>query len=189
MTREPAQPRRRLPRFSLRSLILLVALAGSGYGLWARWEPWVRGPVLKGHPGAVYTAKFSPDGRYVAYVSDESGEYDVYVRPFPPGGGQWQLSFDGGVQPQWRGDGKELFYVSGNTLLAVAVNTEPTFSLGRTSRLFESPGFRISQWSPRYDVSADGQQIVVREPLVEGVQSTIRVVQNWYEEFRDREQD
>ena len=136
-----------------------------------------------------HAAKFSPDGRYVVYVSDESGEYEVYVRPFPPGGGQWQLSFNGGVQPQWRGDGKELFYVSGNTLMAVAVNTEPTFSLGRTSRLFESPGFRITQWSPRYDVSADGQRVVVREPLVEGVQSNIRVVQNWYEEFRDREQN
>ena len=88
-----------------------------------------------------HAAKFSPDGRFVAYVSDESGQDEVYVRPFPRGGGQWQLSFNGGVQPQWRGDGKELLYVGGNTLMAVEVKTTPTFSLGRTNRLFESAGF------------------------------------------------
>jgi Tol biopolymer transport system component len=134
-------------------------------------------------------AKFSPDGRYVTYVSDESGERQVYVRPFPQGAGQWQLSFNGGVQPQWRGDGTELFYVSGNAVMAVEVKTKPVFSLGQTRRLLESGGFRTTWSSPRYDVSADRQRIVVREPVVAGVQSTIRIVQNWYEEFRDREQD
>ena len=77
----------------------------------------------------------SPDGRFLAYSSNESGRFEVYVQRFPEGGGKVQVSAQGGVQPRWRGDGRELYYVEGETLLAVAV-TSAAGLLGRQSRPF-----------------------------------------------------
>ena len=71
MTDAPQQPKRRLPRFSLRSLILFVLLAGSGYGLWKHWEPWRRGPVLAGHSDWVRSAAYSPDGKRIVTASED----------------------------------------------------------------------------------------------------------------------
>ena len=85
-------------------------------------------------------ATLSPDGRFVAYVSDESGGYEVYVQRFPGGGGKRRVSSDGGGQPRWCKEGKELFYVVDLTLLAVSVTTRPDLSMGPPRRLFESAG-------------------------------------------------
>jgi hypothetical protein len=98
------------------------------------------------------------------------------------------VSSAGGIQPRWRRDGKELFYVDGRgALVAVPVSTSPSFSLGTAKRLFEPPGindyFKIP---PQYDISADGQRFLVAEPV--GGPS-IRIVQNWFAGFKDREQD
>ena len=150
------------------------------------WEPhpFLRTPFNETVP------KFSPNGRYVAYSSNESGQYEVYVRPFPEGGRKTTLSRRGGQQPRWSRDGTELFYVEGSTLVAVSVPTGPTFSAGSMTRLFEHPSLTRSFY-PQYDVSPDGQRFV----LVGTVEAedhkppSIHVVQNWYEEFRGREQD
>ncbi len=84
--------------------------------------------------------QISPDGRFVAYTSDESGESQVLVREFPGGGGRWQVSTDVGRQPRWSRDGKELFYVDNNKwLVAVEVNTSPNFTLGEAEYLFTAP--------------------------------------------------
>ena len=84
--------------------------------------------------------QISPDGRFVAYTSDESGESQVLVRRFPGGGGRWQVSTDVGRQPRWSRDGKELFYVDNNKwLVAVEVNTSPNFTLGEAEYLFTAP--------------------------------------------------
>ncbi len=132
-------------------------------------------------------AKFSPDGRFVVYVSDESRRYEVYVRPFPQAEGKWQVSTNGGTQPRWSADGKEIFYVEDDTLVAVAVTTRPGFALGPAKRLFASAGFRsLRTYAPQYDVSADGRRFVTIEPAGEIPAPVIRVVQNWYAEFRDR---
>ena len=133
----------------------------------------------------------SPDRRFLAYESDESGQYEIYVRPFPNGGQggvKWQVSTNSGRQPRWRGDGKELFYVEGDTLVAVSVTTKPSFSIGATRRLFDAQD-AFDGRGQQYDVSADGQRFVMVETLDEHPATVIRVVQNWYEEFRDREQD
>ena len=137
-------------------------------------------------------ARFSADGRFVAYCSNESGEVGVYVRPFPQGGARWQVSSGEGRQPHWRRDGQEIFYVEGDTLIAVSVSTRPGFSVGKATRLFQNPTllWTTSGFAVKYDVSPDGQRFVLREPVVErGSQPAIRVVQNWFEEFRDRDQD
>ena len=134
---------------------------------------------------------FSPDDRFVAYVSSESGRSEIYVRPFPEGRGKWQVSINGGTQPRWSRDGKELFYVEGDQLMAVSVSTAQGFSPGTPKLLFRDRWLRSSYPKQRYDVSADGRRFVLRE-AVEGASDkppAIRVVQNWYEEFRDREQD
>jgi Tol biopolymer transport system component len=133
-------------------------------------------------------AKLSPDGRFVAYSSNESGQHEVYVRPFPEGGRKATVSSNGGKQPRWSRDGKELFYVEGSTLVAVSVSTDPSFSVGSVTRLFKHPRLTKS-WYPHYDVSADGRRFVIAEPVGGIPEPSIRVVENWYEEFRDREQD
>ena len=136
--------------------------------------------------------QFSPDGRFLAYRSDESGRDEIYVRPFPEGGGRIAVSSNGGTQPRWSRDGKEIFYVEGTTLVAVAVSTRPSFSVGSVTRLFEHRALLTSLWPfARYDVSGDGQRFVLPVPVDEEVEDavSIHIIQNWYEEFRDREQD
>ncbi len=134
--------------------------------------------------------KFSPDGRFLVFVSNESGRNEVYVRPFPDGAGRWQVSVSGGGQARWRGDGRELYYVEGDTLMAVSVSTEQGFVLGQPQRLFEDEDLIAAYSAPNYDVSTDGQRFVTVMPVEEEEPSSlkIRVVQNWYEEFRDREE-
>ena len=134
--------------------------------------------------------RISPDGRFVAYCSDESGQYEVYVQPFPEGGGKWQVSTNGGGQPRWSKDGRELFYVEGDMLIAVVVRTTPSFSSGSATSLFKDPHLvAANAIQVRYDVSADGQRFV----LVATVESeeakapSIHVVENWFAEFRDRQ--
>ena len=139
------------------------------------------------------TAKLSPDGRYVAYSSNQSGQYEVYIRSFPDARGQERVSENGGSQPRWRKDGKELFYVEDTTLIAVSVSTSPDLTVGSPERMFSSAGLRLSAAHVlTYDVTADGERFVIVEPVAdegEVPDPVIRVVQNWYEEFRDREQD
>jgi Tol biopolymer transport system component len=136
-------------------------------------------------PADARRSQFSPDGRWVAYQSFESGRYEVYVVPFPGPGGKWQVSTDGGMQPRWRRDGKELFYLAGTTfkrtLTAVAVSAEgKRFSVGAATPLFDvqlSPGAPANE---QYDASPDGQHFFV---TVAAQQPTpvnpITLVVNW----------
>ncbi len=88
--------------------------------------------------------RFSPDGRFVAYMSNENGVLDVYVRSFPDPTGKWQVSKGGGTEPRWRRDGKELFYISGNRVMAVDISDSPAFHSGPPKALFETRGgFRL----------------------------------------------
>ena len=131
----------------------------------------------------------SPDAKFLAYESNESGRYDVYVQPFPQGGAKWQVSTNGGGQPRWRGDGKEIFYVEGGTLMAVSVTTSPVFSPGAAQPLFKDQTAFVGR-GQQYDVTPDGQRFVVIETLGDAdTGQALHVVENWYEEFRGREQD
>jgi Tol biopolymer transport system component len=134
--------------------------------------------------------KLSPDGRFVAYSSDESGRQEVYLRPFPSGAGRWQASVAGGGQPRWSRDGKELFYVRDTTLMSVSVATGQGVTLGQPHELFQSIDLQAQIVMPVFDISADGQRFLTVAPVeqrAEAAPPTIRIVQNWYEEFRDRE--
>jgi serine/threonine-protein kinase len=143
-------------------------------------------------------ARFSPDGRYVAYLSDEMGLMEVYVQRFPEGGSRLQVSHGGATQMRWGRNG-EIFYVKmvvvrgegagpvgTGTLVGVPMNTEPTLTMGVPETLFESPGLAKPSHTPIYDASADGQTFVIPEPVGEQPPRVLRVVQNWAEEFRER---
>ncbi len=132
----------------------------------------------------------SPDGRFIAYASNESGRDEIYVQPFPKGGRRTTVSNNGGWEPRWSPDGRELFYVEGTTLTAVSVDTSATFSARSRTPLFEHPSL-TNPFYPQYDISADGQRFIIPTPVEDAPESKpmIRVVQNWAEEFRDREQD
>ena len=130
----------------------------------------------------------SPDGRFVAYASNESGRDEIYVQPFPKGGRRTTVSNNGGWEPRWSPDGRELFYVEGTTLTVVSVDTSETFSARSRTPLFEHPSL-ANPFYPQYDVSADGQRFIIPTPIEDtpGAKPMIRVVQNWAEEFRERD--
>ncbi len=126
-------------------------------------------------PGSSAAAQFSPDGKYIAYVSGESGRPEVYVRPMPPGVGKWQVSIDGGQRPAWRRDGKELFFQSPDRqLIAVDVDTRDAFTSGRPRALIEL------QALGSYGISSDGQRFLINVPVESGTDAPIVVVLNWY---------
>lgn len=105
--------------------------------------------------------RFSPNGRWIAYRSDESGKNEIYVAPFPGPGGKWQISAGGGIFPRWRHDGTEIFYLApDNKLMAAAVNGEgSSFEVGAVKPLFEA---RVSlEYRYPYDVSPDGQRFLI----------------------------
>ena len=133
---------------------------------------------------------FSPDGRFVAYCSDQSGQYEVYVRPFPQGGRVTKVSVGGGGQPRWGKNGKELFYVEGTTLMSLPIGTSGGFSPGSPKPLFDNAGLQAgADLTPQYDISDDGQRILLVEPVGDATAKprSIHVVQNWFAEFRDRQ--
>ena len=133
--------------------------------------------------------KFSPDGRFVVYTSNESGRFEVYVRSFPDGTGKRQISSGGGTQPRWGRDAKEIFYVERDTLMAVRVETTPSFMVDSPQVLFDHPDlFVATRVSPYYDIAKDGQRFVLSETLEDAGPIAIHVVQNWFAEFKDREQ-
>jgi serine/threonine-protein kinase len=137
-------------------------------------------PFTEGSP------QFSRDGRWLSYVSNESGRPEIYVQPYPGPGGKWQVSTDGGNEPVWGRTG-EIFYRSGNKMMAVEVTTQPTFSAGKPRVLFEKQYLAspFPQTGPAYDVTADGQRFLMVRQL-EQPGTPISVVLNWIEDLKRR---
>jgi Tol biopolymer transport system component len=131
-----------------------------------------------------YHPMISPDGQWLAYQSDESGRFEVYVQPFPAGGRKWLISTQGGTAPLWARDGTRLFYRDGDKLLAVRVGAAPTFSAGRPQVLFEAP-MRVSSGygTPDYDVTADGRRFFMIPLGSQQRRKHIHIVLNWFEEL------
>ena len=137
-------------------------------------------------------ADFSPNGRYLAYGSRESGRDEIYVRPFPRvDSGRWQVSTAGGTRPAWARSGRELFYLdASNTLTSVVVSTSgPTFSAGKPATVFDTK-YVESNPSRHYDVSADGQRFLMIKESATGdptaTPASMVVVLNWFEELKQR---
>ena len=125
-----------------------------------------------------YDASFSPDGRWVAYGSDESGEFEIYVAPFPGPGRKWQVSVGNGGWPVWRGDGSEILYVDiTGRMMAVSVEERGNgLTFGQPEALFQ---FRAAATDSGYAVTADGERFLVIEPAENLPPEPVTVVVNW----------
>ena len=131
--------------------------------------------------------RFSPDGRWMLYSTDESGRREVYVQSVQAGSGKWQVSTDGGRDPRWSRDGKEIYFIaSNNRLMAVEVTTEPTITLGTPIVLFKSISWDPDRYGGNYDVSADRQRFYVRRTSGMSELPATTVVVNWMERFKKR---
>ena len=156
---------------------------GSGYDTFLQ-------PVSGGKPALVLDMPFdklhvrlSPDGRYAAYASNESGRHQIFVQTFPdPAGGRWQITAEGGVEPKWRRDGRELYYLAlDGKLMAVPVTGGTTFTAGRPVTLFQTP-LVVNRAGPtrdrRYDVAPDGRFVIVA-PVATPAQTPFSILVNW----------
>lgn len=125
----------------------------------------------------------SPDGRWLAYESDETGQPEIYVTRYPGPAGSRLISVNGGREPLWSRDGRELFYNQGDFLVVVPVeSTDSALKTGPPKVLFEVPYAGLDRGGMGYDVSPDGERFVMLQ-LKEGSSSHINVVVNWTEEF------
>jgi len=127
----------------------------------------------------------SPNGRWLAYVSNETGADEIYVVPFPnTSAGKWAISAGGGTEPLWSHRGSELFYrAASGDLVAVAINTNPRFSLGRSAALFPAAGFTSLRFGPQYAVAPDDRRFLM---IRAGTPDKLIVVENWFEELRTK---
>jgi len=168
----------------------------TGYDLWVlrlgdpsassgqvrKAQPFLQTPFNESAP------RFSPDGRWLAYISNESGRYEIYVQPYPGPGGKWQISTGGGTEPEWNPNGRELFYRSGDKVMAVDITTQPDFAVGKPRVLFEALYEPSPLTTPNYDVSPDGQRFLMLKPTeqAQAAPTQINVVLNWFEELKQK---
>ena len=153
--------------------ILVLPLEGEG-----KPEAFLRTPYSETSP------VFSPDGHWLAYRSNESGRQEIYVQPFPATSAKWQISTGGGEEAVWAQSGEELFYRSGEKMMAVDITTEPTFTHGTPQLLFEG---EYLAYGPRamYDLTSDGQKfLMLKESEEESTVTQLHVVLNWFEELK-----
>jgi Tol biopolymer transport system component len=133
-------------------------------------------PAYEGGP------QFSPDGRWMAFTSDESGRTEVYVRPYSGPDRRWLVSTQGGSHPLWNRNGRELFYRSANKMMGVSVTTGPEIVLSAPRLLFEQRYSFTNQSIASYDVSPDGQRFVMVKN--ESDSGRLNLVLNWFEDLR-----
>lgn len=162
--------------------LMLMPLQGE-----RRPQPLVRTPFNE------INGEISPDGRWLAYQSNESGQDEVFVRPFPNADdGRWQVFTGGGTRPLWARSGQELFYATpaGDALMSVPVSGTPVFSAGNPIKILNAQAYRTAVDAGRnYDVSRDGRRFLLIKPgtgAAEAPPAAITVVQNWTEELKRR---
>jgi len=157
-----------------------VESGGDIYVLSLEGDPQPR-PVVK-TPGYDGGGEFSPDGRWMAYVSNGSGQFEVYLRPYPGPERKRQVSTRGGTHPKWNRNGKELFYRDGNKMMVVDVSTSPDLTLSQPRVLFDQRYAFGTRTISNYDVSPDGQRFVmVKDDSASG---RVNIVLNWFEELK-----
>ncbi len=166
-----------------RYLLYDTGAGANGTELWALPLFGDRKPFVfvQGSGFGAHSARFSPNGRFVAYDSNETGKMEIYVQTFPQQTGKWQISPSGGCEPFWRRDGKELFYLTpDNQLMAVPINADAaTFHPGIPKPLFQAALIPFSNWRNIYSPSPDGQRFLMLTPEGTAKPEPITVVVNW----------
>ncbi len=134
--------------------------------------------------GSAFGAEISPDGSWLAYASDETGRFEVFVKPVSGNGRRVQISNDGGDQPGWAVDGRTIFYRQEEKMMAVEVKTGDELVAGRPKMLFEME--RNKSWPLRtYGITSDGRFVMI-QPLHESTSKQIHVVLNWHQELLEK---
>jgi hypothetical protein len=153
-----------------------------GTDLWFVTLPELKSSLFLKAPATLRNGQFSPDGKWIAYASNETGKWEIYVTSFPEPRGKWQVSIGGGEQPRWRGDGRELFYLSSDgKMMAAPVTTGTNFDLGTAAALFQAtPRQPVSTNDLfAYDVSRDGQRFLILTQLKRAETVPMSVILNW----------
>jgi Tol biopolymer transport system component len=170
------------------NVMLISRFGANGWDIWAQPADGTGAPhpVIQ-TPFNERAAKLSPDGRWMTYSSNESGRAEVYVVPYPGPGGKWQVSTAGGLYPQWRADGKELFFQAPDqTLMSVAVTTGASFEVGVPAPLFHArlrdTAFSGYRWAP----DKDGQRFLVDTPAGAAAAGRFVVASEWTSELKQR---
>jgi len=140
-------------------------------------EPW----HYLNEPFQELSPALSPDGKWVAYVSNESGQDEVFVRAFPEPGARWQVSADGGTEPRWGANGHEIFYWNGDQFVAARVSTTAGFQVLDRTEIFVLE-FARRRFVPQYDVHPNGEHFVMIDRV--GEPASLVVVLNWFEELK-----
>jgi len=139
--------------------------------------------------GMIRNSQFSPDGKWVAYASNESGKFEIYVTSFPGAQGKWQVSSAGGTQPRWRGDNKELFYIAPDgKMMAVPVSAGANFDAGAPAALFQAHAreFFATSEQVSYDVTKDGQRFLINTQVKNADTHPMSVILNWDAEMKNK---
>jgi len=144
-----------------------------------------RRQILEGR-GITTQARISPDGQWVAYTNADSGRFEIIIQDFPTAAGRWQVSTTGGLQPKWRADGKELYYLTlDGRLVAVPVTLGALVEIGKPQVLFQSQTETVTGFTwHQYDVSTDGQRFLVN--TTEVTVTPVTVVYDWPALVRNR---
>lgn len=160
-----------------------------GPDLWFLTLPGLRSNLFLKAVSIVRNGQFSPDGKWVAYASNETGKWEIYVTSFPDARGKWQVSAGGGEQPRWRGDGKELFYVSSDSkMMAVPVTTGVNFDAGLPVVLFQATPRQPVSTNDQlaYDVSRDGQRFLILTQLRQAESEPMSIILNWPAKLKEK---
>jgi eukaryotic-like serine/threonine-protein kinase len=147
--------------------------------LWHLSLPDGRATVLSRTSSREWAGEISPDGRYIAYSSDETGQGQIYVQTLPLSGQRWTISNDGGLWPKWRRDGRELFFVDVNQrrLMVADIHSGPAFAASVARPLFAAP--MLQEQTGMFDVTADGQRFLVTKQAPDADTGRIALVLNW----------
>jgi eukaryotic-like serine/threonine-protein kinase len=157
-------------------------LYARGGDLWFLTFPEMKSTQFLKTPSTLSNGRFSPDGRWVAYASNESGKWEIYVTSFPQARGKWQVSSGGGEQPRWRGDGKELFYLSSDgKIMAAPVTEGANFDAGAPVALFQANPREAAATSEQtfYDVTRDGQRFLINTEAKQTQVEPMSIILNW----------
>ena len=158
-----------------------------GTELWFVTMPELRTTQFLKRTSSLKNARFSPDGKWIAYSSNESGRWEIYVTSFPEGHGRWQVSNSGGDQARWRSDGKELFYLSADSsIVAVPIKTGADFDAGTPVVLFQANPREMVATSEQfsYDVSSDGQKFLINTQIKTAM-TPMSVILNWNDKLNN----
>jgi len=131
----------------------------------------------------------SPDGKWLAYQSDETGQMEVYVRPYPEPGAKVSVSLHGGTEPVWAHSGRELFYLNGRQeMVTTQIRPGSAFAVGETRILFPASSYTLAGNYPLYDVAPDDRRFLMVRGVAGATETELILTENWFEELKARAQ-